>query len=87
MTEPRPNRPAGRGPKLATVRMGRGIEVAWEAALSVVLGAVLGIYADRWLDTSPWLLMVFLALGAIVAFRRLLAYGKRAAKDAEPPPQ
>ena len=51
-----------------------------------VLGAVLGIYADRWLETSPWLLMVFLALGAIVAFRRLIAFGKRAAKDAETPP-
>jgi F0F1-type ATP synthase assembly protein I len=82
MTEP--GRP---GPKLPTVRMGRGIEAAWEAALSIVLGAVLGIYADRWLDSSPALLMVFLALGAVVAFRRLLAYGKRAAKDAETPPR
>lgn len=78
--------PTPRGPKLATVRMGRGIEAAWEAALSIVLGAVLGIYADRWLDTSPVLLMVFLALGAIVAFRRLIAFGKRAAKDGESPP-
>ena len=75
-----------RGPKLAAFRMGRGIEAAWEAALSIVLGAVLGIYGDRWLDTSPVLLMVFLALGAIVAFRRLIAFGKRAAKDAESPP-
>jgi ATP synthase protein I len=78
--------PTPRGPKLATVRMGRGIEAAWEAALSIVLGAVLGIYADRWLDTSPVLLMVFLALGALVAFRRLIAFGKRAAKDGESPP-
>jgi len=82
MTEPGP-----RGPKLASVRMGRGIEAAWEAALSIVLGAVLGIYADRWLDSSPVLLMVFLALGATVAFRRLITYGKQAAKDAETPPR
>jgi ATP synthase protein I len=67
--------------------MGRGIEAAWEAALSVVIGAVLGIYADRWLDTSPILMIVFLALGAIVAFRRLIAYGKQAAKDGESPPR
>lgn len=79
--------PGRRGPKLAAFRMGRGIEVAWEAALSIVLGAVLGIYADRWLDTSPVLLMVFLALGATVAFRRLIAFGKRAAKDGESPPR
>ena len=66
--------------------MGRGAEAAWEAALSLVLGAVLGIYVDRWLDTSPWLMIVFLTLGAIVAFRRLIALGKQALKDGESPP-
>ncbi len=76
-----------RGPKLPTVRMGRGFEAAWEAALSIVLGAVLGIYGDRWLGTSPILMIVFLTLGAIVAFRRLIAFGKHAAKDAETPPR
>jgi ATP synthase protein I len=76
-----------RGPRLPSVRMGRGIEAAWEAALSIVLGAVLGIYADGWLGTSPILLLVFLTLGAVVAFRRLIALGKQAVKDAESPPQ
>ena len=76
-----------RGSRLTTVRMGRGIEAAWEAALSIVLGAVLGIYGDRWLDTSPILMIVFLTLGAIVAFRRLIAYGKQAVKDGESPPR
>ena len=76
-----------RGPRLPAVRMGRGIEAAWEAALSIVLGAVLGIYADRWLGTSPVLLMVFLALGATVAFRRLIALGKESTKDGETPPR
>jgi F0F1-type ATP synthase assembly protein I len=76
-----------RRPRLPAVKMGRGINAAWEAALSIVLGAVLGIYADRWLDTSPWLMIVFLTLGAIVAFRRLIAFGRRAAKDEETPPR
>jgi ATP synthase protein I len=61
--------------------MGRGYEAAWEAALSVVLGAVLGIYADRWLGYSPLFLILFLALGLTVALRRLIAFGKQAAKD------
>jgi ATP synthase protein I len=77
----------GSGPRLPAVKMGRGIEAAWEAALSIVLGAVLGIYVDRWLDTSPVLLFVFLTLGAVVAFRRLIALGKQAVKDAESPPR
>jgi len=82
MSDPRPRRPL-----LPSVRMGRGFEAAWEAALSIVLGVVLGIFADRWLDTSPILMLVFLILGTIVAFRRLIAFGKRAAKDAETPPR
>ncbi len=73
-------------PRLAAVKMGRGFEAAWEAALSIVVGAVLGIYVDRWLDTSPWLMIVFLTLGAVVAFRRLIALGKSALKDQESPP-
>lgn len=73
--------------KRATVQMGRGYEAAWEAALSVVLGAVLGIYADRWLDTSPWLLVVFLALGLTVALRRLIRLGQQSAKDDDAAPR
>ena len=61
--------------------MGRGYEAAWEAALSVVLGAVLGIYADRWLGYSPLFLMIFLALGLTVALRRLIRLGKTSDKD------
>ncbi len=79
--------PKSTGPRRSAIRMGRGVEAAWEAALSIVLGAVLGIYADRWLDTSPILLFVFLTLGAVVAFRRLIALGKQATKDAESPPR
>ena len=76
MPDERP-RPTNR----ATFQMGRGYEVAWEAALSVVLGAVLGIYADRWLGYSPLFLVLFLALGLAVALRRLIQFGKRSGKD------
>jgi len=76
-----------RGPHIPAVRMGRGVEAAWEAALAIVLGAVVGIYADRWLDTSPVLMVVFLTLGAIVGFRRLIRLGKQAVKDGESPPE
>ena len=71
----------------ATLQMGRGYEAAWEAALSVVLGAVLGIYADRWLGTSPWLLLVFLALGLTVALRRLMRLANQSAKDGDSAPR
>lgn len=71
----------GPRPRRGTFQMGRGYEAAWEAALSVVLGAVLGIYADRWLGYSPLFLVLFLALGLTVALRRLIQFGKQSAKD------
>jgi len=51
---------------------GRAFEGAFEAALSVVVGLALGYYADRWLGTEPVLLFVFLIVGGIAGFRRLL---------------
>jgi F0F1-type ATP synthase assembly protein I len=52
--------------------MGRSAEAAWEAALSVVVGAFLGYFADKWLGTGPVLTIVLLIVGMIAAFRRLL---------------
>jgi F0F1-type ATP synthase assembly protein I len=65
-----------RGPGLGGARAGRAAEVAWEAALSIVLGALLGIWVDSKTGTSPIFLVVFLALGLTVAIRRLLRMAK-----------
>ena len=35
-------------------------------------GLLFGWLFDRWLGTSPWLLITFLALGIIVAFRNII---------------
>ncbi len=61
-------------PTAETAR-GRAFEGASEAGLSVAVGVVLGYYADRWLDTEPVFLFIFLILGAIAGFRRLLRIG------------
>ena len=34
-------------------------------------GALIGWLLDRWLDTSPWLLLLFMTLGIVVAFRNI----------------
>ncbi len=51
---------------------GRAFEGALEASLAVVVGGALGYYADRWLGTEPVLLFVFLIVGSVAGFRRLL---------------
>ena len=73
-----------RGPGLGSAQAGRGAEVAWEAALSIVLGALLGIFVDSKTGTSPIFLVIFMALGLTVAIRRLLRFAKaQADADAE----
>ena len=46
--------------------------IAYAAAISlfasVVAGLIVGWLLDRWLGTSPWLLVVGLLLGAVAGF-------------------
>ena len=73
-----------RGPGLGSARAGRAAEVAWEAALSIVLGALVGIFVDNRTGTTPIFLMIFMALGLTVAVRRLLRFAKaQTAADAD----
>ncbi len=46
-------------------------------ALSIAIGAAIGYYMDKWLGTKPWLLLVFLGLGIVAAFRNLFILYKR----------
>jgi F0F1-type ATP synthase assembly protein I len=52
--------------------MAQAWEGALEAGLSVVVGVVLGYYADRWLGTEPIFLFIFMVLGGVAGVRRLL---------------
>ena len=49
-------------------------------ALAICLGALIGYYLDKWLGTSPWLLLVFLGFGVAAAFRNLFIMYKKAEK-------
>jgi F0F1-type ATP synthase assembly protein I len=46
--------------------------------IAIALGALIGYYLDKWLDTSPWLLLVFLGFGIAAAFRNLYIIYKKA---------
>lgn len=59
-------------PKSPTTSWGRAFEGALESAFAVVVGVVLGYYCDRWLGTEPVFLFVFLILGFVAGFSRLL---------------
>ena len=38
---------------------------------SCLIGLAMGFYLDKWLDTSPWMTLIFLALGITSGFRNI----------------
>lgn len=44
----------------------------------ILVGGVMGYFLDKWLDTSPWLLFVFLIFGFIAGVKNALHYLKKA---------
>lgn len=44
---------------------------------SVVAGALLGFFADRWLGTEPWLVILGILLGSYSGFLRVWHYSQR----------
>jgi ATP synthase protein I len=45
--------------------------VGMSMVFAIAIGAGIGYYLDKWLDTSPWLLLVFFGFGIIAAFKNL----------------
>lgn len=43
---------------------------------SIAVGLAIGYFLDRWLDTAPYLLIVFTLYGVGAGFRNLLKLGK-----------
>ncbi|OIQ98326.1 ATP synthase protein I [mine drainage metagenome] len=44
--------------------MGLGFRIAIELVVNIAVGAGLGYFLDKWLGTKPWLMVVFVFLGA-----------------------
>ena len=51
--------------------VGLGMRVVTELLAGVLGGLVVGWFLDRWLGTSPWLLITLLVLGVAAAFRNV----------------
>ncbi len=58
--------------QVAGSAFGQGTRLALELVSGVLVGAGLGYGLDRWLGTTPWLMLVFFMLGLYVGFRNLL---------------
>jgi F0F1-type ATP synthase assembly protein I len=47
------------------------IWLGWQIALSFVVYAAIGYFLDRWLDTTPWLLIAGVVMGLVAVFARI----------------
>jgi ATP synthase protein I len=54
-----------------------------EMAASVLIGTLVGYWADKWLGTQPWLFIVGFILGAAAGFRSLYRFISREDRDRE----
>lgn len=50
----------------------QGSRVLTELVGALVGGGIIGWVLDHWLGTSPWLLLVMIALAVVVAFRNIM---------------
>jgi ATP synthase protein I len=61
--------------KRETTRMIRELayysSLGLQVALSIFLGLFAGIFLDRFFNTHPWLMLVFLGLGIAAGFRNI----------------
>ena len=62
-----------RGDPPRVMRLSRkAIGIASACGFALVGGALIGWVLDRLFGTSPWLLLVFLGLGIVAAFRNII---------------
>jgi ATP synthase protein I len=52
-----------------------------EMSLSVAVGVAIGYYLDKWMNTAPWFLIIFIFLGVAAGFRSLYRAWKRLERE------
>ena len=45
------------------------------------IGLFIGVYLDKWLDTKPWMTMIWLGFGIAAGFRNIFILTRRAMRE------
>ncbi|MBO0332189.1 AtpZ/AtpI family protein [Sneathiella sp. CAU 1612] len=56
---------------------GRAWRLSVEMVAALLVCGWFGWLLDKWLDTKPWLMLVFLIVGAVVGLYNVIKVGKR----------
>ncbi len=57
--------------------LGTGMRIAVDLVAGIAVGVVIGLFLDRWLGTTPWLLVAFFVLGAAAGIRNVFRTASR----------
>lgn len=58
-------------PPSATAGLGFAMRLGVELVVALGIGVGIGVLLDRWLETTPWLMLVFFVLGVCAGFLNL----------------
>lgn len=64
-----------------TSSLGIAMRLSSELVAAVFVASVIGYYLDKWLETKPFLLLVFFFLGAITGILNVVRTSKMINKD------
>jgi len=64
-----------------TSSLGIAMRLSSELVAAVFVASVIGYYLDKWLETKPFLLIVFFFLGAITGILNVMRTSKMINKD------
>jgi len=61
---------------LNVTSFGKAMKISTELVAAVVVGATLGFILDNWLDTRPWLTIVFFFMGVAAGILNVIKSAK-----------
>ncbi|MEM6335208.1 MAG: AtpZ/AtpI family protein [Bacteroidota bacterium] len=62
---------------------GNALTLGWQLAGGLIVWCVIGFFLDRWLGTSPWLLIAGAGLGLVAFFAQVVRFVKEANEASE----
>ena len=45
------------------------------------IGLYIGIYLDKWLETAPWMTLIWLGIGIVAGFRNIFILTRRGMRE------
>ena len=72
----------GKRKRIPTGDLGPAVRVAVDLVSGIFVGVVIGWFLDRWLGTTPWLLLLFFVMGAAAGILNVMRTARQLEAEA-----